>query len=73
MGSLRPDTTVRKPRRATKKPEATVTAARAPEIAPEIAEAVIGPRAFEIYTSGENTSNPDADWLQAEQELRATS
>ena len=62
-------TTVRKPRRATKKTEATVTAARAPEIA----EDAIRLRAFEIYTSGSNTSNPDADWLQAEQELRAAS
>lgn len=62
-------TTVRKPRRATKKNEVTVTEARTPEIA----EAAIRLRAFEIYTSGCNTSNPDADWLQAEQELRAAS
>ena len=60
-------TTVRKPRRATKKTEVTVTEARTPEIA----EDAIWLRAFEIYTRGCNASNPDADWLQAEQELRA--
>ena len=68
-------TTVRKPRRATKKTEVTVTEARTPEIA----EDAIRLRAFEIYTRGCrgeggrpcNASNPDADWLQAEQELRA--
>ena len=28
-------------------------------------------RAFEIYCAGKNPQNPDADWLQAEQELTA--
>ncbi len=62
-------TTARKPRRVTKKTEVTVTAARASENA----EDAIRLRAFEIYASGENASNPDADWLQAEHELRAAS
>jgi len=62
-------TTARKPRRATKKPETTVTEVKTTEIA----EDTIRLRAFELYTSGRNSGNPDADWLQAEQELRAAS
>ncbi len=61
--------TARKPRRPTKKSETTVTAAETPQIA----EDAIRLRAFEIYTSGCNSGHPDADWLQAEQELRAAS
>ncbi len=61
-------TTARKPRRVTKKAETTVTETRTPEID----EDAIRLRAFELYTSGCNSGNPDADWLQAEQELRAS-
>ncbi len=62
-------TTPRKPRRATNKAATTMTQAKTPEIATD----AIRLRAFEIYTSGCNSGNPDADWLQAEQELRAAS
>lgn len=61
------NTTARKPRRVSKKPATTVTEAKAPEIS----EDAIRLRAFEIYTTGCNSGNPDADWLQAEQEIRA--
>jgi len=36
-----------------------------------ITDDLIRKRAFEIYCSGENPSNPDADWHQAERELKA--
>lgn len=36
-----------------------------------LAEDQIRDRAYEIYRAGRNPSNPDADWLQAEQELRS--
>ena len=58
-------TTARKPR-ATKKAKAPVTASATPEIT----EDAIRARAFEIYTSGRNPGNADADWLDAERELR---
>ncbi len=63
-------TTARKPRRTTtKKTEAPLTAASTPEMN----ENAVRLRAFQIYTSGRNSGNPDADWLQAEHELRAAS
>ena len=62
-------TTARKPRRVTQKTATTVREAKTPDVA----EDAIRLRAFEIYTSGCNSGHPDADWLQAEQELRAAS
>jgi hypothetical protein len=63
----------------TKKTEAkTKTAPRkratpktaAKSVAP-VSEAQVRARAYEIFRSGRNASNPDADWIQAEQELTA--
>jgi hypothetical protein len=63
----------------TKKTEAkTTTAPRkratpktaAKSVAP-VSEAQVRARAYEIFRSGRNASNPDADWIQAEQELTA--
>ncbi|GMR22520.1 MAG: hypothetical protein BMS9Abin37_0876 [Acidobacteriota bacterium] len=54
-------------RTTAKKPAKTVVAAR---FAPTVTDDQIRIRAFEIYSSGRNPSNPDADWHQAEQELR---
>lgn len=34
-----------------------------------VTEAQIRARAFEIYRTGRNPGNPDADWLEAEREL----
>ena len=62
-------TTARKPRRTTKKTETPVTEAKTTEVPQD----AIRLRAFELYTSGINSGNPDADWLQAEQELHAAS
>ena len=45
----------------------TVTAA---PVTPTVTDAQIRVRAFEIHCAGQNPSNPDADWHQAEQELR---
>ncbi|TDI45859.1 MAG: DUF2934 domain-containing protein [Acidobacteria bacterium] len=67
--TIKKTTTARKPRRATKKPETTVTEVKTTEVA----EDTIRLRAFDLYTSGCNSGNPNADWLQAEQELRAAS
>lgn len=36
-----------------------------------LSENQIRDRAYEIYRAGRNPSNPNADWLQAEQELRS--
>lgn len=55
---------------ATKKNAKTVAAA---PVTPAVSDDAVRVRAFEIYCSGRNPSNPDADWLQAEQELRAQS
>lgn len=57
-----------KKRTATKKPTKTVVAA---PVTPSVTDDQIRLRAFEIYSSGQNPSNPDADWHQAKHELRA--
>ena len=54
-------------RTTAKKAARTVVAA---PVAPTVTDDQIRIRAFEIYASGQNPSNPDADWHQAEQELR---
>ena len=46
------------------------TAAKSVATAP-VSEAQVRARAYEIFRSGRNASNPDADWIQAEQELTA--
>ncbi len=48
---------------------ATVTPTVTPT-RPTFTDVQIRIRAFEIYCAGQNPSNPDADWHQAEQELR---
>ena len=50
---------------------ATVTPTVTPIVTPIVTDAQIRIRAFEIYCAGQNRSNPDADWYQAELELRA--
>jgi len=54
-------------RTTAKKTAKTVAAA---PVAPTVTDDQIRIRAFEIYSSGQNPSNPDADWRQAEQELQ---
>ena len=56
-----------KKRTTAKKAAQTVVAA---PVTPTVTDDQIRIRAFEIYSSGQNPSNPDADWHQAEQELR---
>lgn len=57
-----------KKRTTAKKAPKTVVAA---PVTPIVTDDQVRIRAFEIYSSGQNPSNPDADWHQAEQELRA--
>jgi len=54
-------------RTTVKKAAKTVVAA---PMTPTVTDAQIRIRAFEIFRAGQNPSNPDADWHQAEQELR---
>lgn len=65
--STKKKTTTRK-RTSTKKAAKTVMAA---PVTPTVTDDQIRIRAFEIYSSGQNPANPDADWHQAVQELRA--
>lgn len=63
-----------KKRAAAPRKAKTVAAATAkPAVTPVIpvSDEQIRLRAFEIYRAGKNPANPDADWLQAEQELTA--
>ncbi len=55
------------PRKRAAKPKKT----EAPVNAPQLTDAQIRARAYEIYRRGANPSDPTADWLQAVQELRA--
>ena len=54
-------------KRTTQKPAKTIAAA---PVTPTVTDAQIRIRAFEIHCAGQNPSNPDADWHQAERELR---
>ena len=61
-------------RTTAKKTATTVAAATAPTVTPTrptFTDVQIRIRAFEIYCAGQNPSNPDADWHQAERELEA--
>ena len=73
--STKKKATTRKRTTAKKAPKTVVAAPVAPTATPTVTPTVtsdqIRIRAFEIYSSGQNPSNPDADWHQAEQELRA--
>ena len=65
---------VTKKKTSTKKKATTRKRTTTPKAAKTVAALVpderIRVRAFEIYSSGQNPSNPDADWHQAERELR---
>ena len=54
-----------------KRAAAKVSANGADTATTPVSEARVRERAYEIYRSGRNASNPDLDWLQAEQELAA--
>ncbi len=55
-------------RKRTTSQKTAKTVAAAP-VTPTATDAQIRIRAFEIYRAGQNPSNPEADWHQAEQEL----
>ncbi len=57
-------------RKRTTAPKAAQTIAAIVSDVTDVTDERIRVRAFEIYSSGQNPSNPDADWHQAEQELR---
>lgn len=46
------------------------TSKKTAKAAPALTDEQIRMRAFEIYRSGRNPSNPEADWFQAEEELK---
>ncbi len=54
---------------ATRKRTAAKKSTKSAIAATSVSEAQVRVRAYEIFCSGRNASNPDADWLQAEQEL----
>ena len=68
--STKKKATTRKRTTAKKAAKTVVAAPVAPTVTPTVTNDQIRIRAFEIYSSGQNPSNPDADWHQAEQELR---
>lgn len=51
----------------------TASSKKSTKLAPSfpLSQDQIRDRAYEIYRAGRNPSNPDADWLEAEQELRS--
>lgn len=63
-------TTTKKRSAAKRTTKATKSVAAAP-VTPTVTEEQIRRRAFEIWSAGVNPENPDADWLQAEHELRS--
>ncbi len=66
--TTRKRTTAQKPAKTVA--TAPVTPTTTPTVTPTVTDAQIRIRAFEIFRAGQNPSNPDADWHQAEQELR---
>ena len=62
--------TTRKRTTAPKTAKSVAAATVTPTVTPTVTDAQIRIRAFEIHCTGQNPSNPDADWHQAEQELR---
>jgi hypothetical protein len=65
--STKKKATTKKRTTAKKASKTVVTAA----VTPSVTDDQIRIRAYEIYRSGQNPANPDADWHQAELELRA--
>ena len=68
--STKKKATTRKRTTAQKPAKAVAAAPVTPTATPTVMDDQIRIRAFEIYCAGQNPSNPDADWHQAEQELR---
>ncbi len=68
--STKKKATTRKRTTAQKTTKTVAAAPVTPTVTPTVTHAQIRIRAFEIFRAGQNPSNPDADWHQAEQELR---